>query len=1035
MSASSQLKLPVVWSWSGTLIFLASLSGWLILVLADNLGAFRATGTAADFDFPRSNLPQKLTPLAIPRDASLSANQELNIRFRFRIDEASMALAAEGTEPYGNLFQTGDGDRGVRIEMDLRHGRDGRWGLASARGGHIDLGRRPLPNRWYLLELRIADRKASVLLNGQQILKAAVLNSDPSLDQVWSGSGYSLSRPFPGQIQDFSVVVKLHREEIEQTKLFLIALAAAGSAVWLGGCAMLIVRRHPWRGEIRLAVWTAAAAVYLWLFFLLKQAYGELADLDYLRDTLFFFAMFVLIVAVAGQFNNRARRCLGLLAVTVNYLCFLVLATGAAYLERRGTSAEPGLSFDDVGALYQTNPREIFEFFWSYFSTADRALLILLPLLASASLFVLFRTSRIAMPRNMAYALAGVGLITVHLQVSANHGIAATVFSALEAHSEAAQEFEQYRLLRKNTPPIRATKSEKGETYVLVIGESASRDHFSAYGYFRPTTPWLDSLTDHAQWTFFRNAYSSHVHTVPSLLQALTASNQYADRGSFSAPSIIEVASAAGFNTVWLSEQGVSWTDTPLNAMASSSRSVRFVKPVGSIIGAFRETMSQLDPKQNNFIVVHLLGSHADYRDRVPTGYSVEFSGTRDDLGNFAKDQRFLRNLLDPYDRSIHYTDSLLREIHSTITRHAAPVHALMFVSDHGEDVFGQGFHNASKFTFAMARIPMLLFVSEDWAKRYPSRNERFRLNQNRIFTLDLLFDTMIGTMGTVSEYRNAAFDLGSSQYSIDDDNAMTMKRDRDFQSGLYPDAPVRLVRQDPYLVAIENNRILYALHGDKFIADRADIRSRASEAFRLGFPGMEINVAVPSGHIGHYPESVHQRKLDDFLKLPEIALASRLWFDLKLEQGHKLAEALDDLEKLDREFKLKTRVVLESSESGLLAYSKLGWHTTYYINERGWPGCLASDKQMSQCALQIAKIAKSEEVKGISFPSTHYRFVKTKLEPLLPPHVVYHTFGFDGLSVFDPGLTLQLPKIPATNDPRVHSILLESSQTFFEGL
>lgn len=1031
---SSAAKSPLHLARTGAALLFVSLACWTLLVLIENSGVLSFAGWATDYDYSKSSDAHPLKWKKPPSDNKVTHEQQLTLSLRFLIDEQLLAAFLKNGQPYADAFQTAKDDDGIRVEFDLRHGQDGRWGLSVGNGTHFDLGRRPQTGRWHDLNLKIADHRMFVVLNGKPLLEAGVFSPASAIEDVWSGSGYSLARPFPGQIRDFSLLVSPHHLKLRDVKRYLVDAGALGFILWLSACLLITRRLDSRRNEVRAAAWVAVVALHLAVYWFLKQSYAILLDADRISDGLMFAALLLTAIGIHSQLRSAiARNFFAFGLAAINYLSFFVLTTGARYLEARGTAGGPGLTFDEIGALYQSDPREIFEFFRSYFAAADQIRMFLFPLLTSVPLVMLLGLDAIQLPRSLALVLVGSGLATMPFVVAANQGIAATLFSALENHAEAAREFESYRQLRQRTSAVRATKSGQGETYVLVVGESANRDHFSAYGYFRPTTPWLDSRVGSPGWVLFRNAYSSHVHTVPSLLHALTASNQYVDRGSYSAASIIEIMNAAGFNTVWLSEQGVSWTDTPLNAMASSARTVRFVKPLGSILGVFRETMMQIDSTKNNFIVVHLIGSHADYRDRVPPGYRVNFARSRDDLGNHAHDQQFVNELLDPYDASIHYADNLLNEILIAFDKYASPTRALMFVSDHGEDVFGRRFHNASNFSYPMARIPMILNFSDEWAKRYRPRSEELRNNRDRIFTLDLLFDTLIGIAEVETEYRNPKFDLGSPDYAIDGSIAISMKRDRDFQTGLYPDSVVRPIRDDPSLVAIENNQALRALYGNKFIADRADILARTSEASGFGFPGVEINIAVPSYMIGHYPESVHQRSLDAYLKLTAVSSFSKLWFDLKLERGHSLAEAADHLEELDRRHKLKSRVILESPESGLMAYSRRGWHTTYYITEKGWPGCLANDREMNRCARQIAQIARSEEVKGISFPASHYEFVKAKLEPLLPLHVVYHTFGFENLSIFDPGLKDQLRRIAAVNDQRVRTILLESSQTFFE--
>ena len=86
----------------------------------------------------------------------------------------------------------------------------------------------------------------------------------------------------------------------------------------------------------------------------------------------------------------------------------------------------------------------------------------------------------------------------------------------------------------------------------------------SAYGYHRPTTPWLQSIKNQHGFLLFDNAYSCHSHTVPVLTYALTAKNQY---------NTLPLEQAADFHTVWISNQVKygAW-DTPVSVIADQSQ-------------------------------------------------------------------------------------------------------------------------------------------------------------------------------------------------------------------------------------------------------------------------------------------------------------------------------------------------------------------------------------------------------------------------------------------------------------------------------
>lgn len=92
------------------------------------------------------------------------------------------------------------------------------------------------------------------------------------------------------------------------------------------------------------------------------------------------------------------------------------------------------------------------------------------------------------------------------------------------------QEYGKNKELRKerlaSLPDMHITP-DRGGVYVVVIGESETRDHMQVYGYPKETTPWLMSFAKEKGTIVFSHAYSNHTHTVPVLTYALSEKNQY----------------------------------------------------------------------------------------------------------------------------------------------------------------------------------------------------------------------------------------------------------------------------------------------------------------------------------------------------------------------------------------------------------------------------------------------------------------------------------------------------------------------------
>lgn len=148
--------------------------------------------------------------------------------------------------------------------------------------------------------------------------------------------------------------------------------------------------------------------------------------------------------------------------------------------------------------------------------------------------------------------------------------------------------FEENRERRKEgIQKLAVAKNENmNGVYVLVIGESQNKDHMSAYGYERDTTPWLRHMKDTGKILLFDRAYSAHTHTTLVLTYALTAKNQYNKVPLEKAVSLLEAAEAAGFETVWLSNQVQygAW-DTPISVIAAEANQQKWLnRNVGEVL-------------------------------------------------------------------------------------------------------------------------------------------------------------------------------------------------------------------------------------------------------------------------------------------------------------------------------------------------------------------------------------------------------------------------------------------------------------------
>ena len=300
--------------------------------------------------------------------------------------------------------------------------------------------------------------------------------------------------------------------------------------------------------------------------------------------------------------------------------------------------------------------------------------------------------------------------------------------------------FSKERTDRKdNMSKLLLSHKPEAGVYVLVIGESQNRAHMQAYNYHRATTPWLDSMKNDKNMLLFTKAYSCHTHTVPTLLYALTAKNQYNNIAVKNAVSVLEVAEAAGFETVWLSNQvKYSAWDTPVTSIASEANQQKWINSTlgestntDYFDGKLIEELEKIKITDKMLIVMHLMGNHGSYEQRYPKAFE-KYDG---------------KNTIDKYDNSIIYNDYVMSQVYKR-ARKIPNFKGLVYCSDHADAIDKNLSHDASQFDFDMTHIPLYIYLSDSYIQNNSAKYKSLEKQKNKLFTNDLLFNLMLGVLG-----------------------------------------------------------------------------------------------------------------------------------------------------------------------------------------------------------------------------------------------------------------------------------------------
>lgn len=518
----------------------------------------------------------------------------------------------------------------------------------------------------------------------------------------------------------------------------------------------------------------ALAAIFLWVGADYVRAFNDMIISEReLMQTLsvasIFFGLFANLFWFCRTLKQKPLRLLCGIAAFI--FCLLTYFVPLLFLGYSAVSGGKMLSADILMTLFQTNPDEVMDYiseqnqllWWS----ANTVLLL------GTVLFLVFCFKLNSCRQNCRkpavitlLLLAYLSIFSLpRLQLNCAVTTAANMKATLKGFAEYQASLGERKARLQELQKILHSSSDG--VYMLVLGESTTRDHMHAYGYVRPTTPWLDKELSNPQALIFQNAYSNHVHTIPSLLYILTQQNQYNDIKLKDAYSVIEIAKAAGYQTYWLSNQKkYSVSDTPLTTIAQSADKAHYINDYtgNKSVSVYTdeklaEFLPDLSHSSKALVIVHLMGCHSLYTDRYTEKFAV-FSGSAEKV--------------DTYDNCILHNDYVLEQLYGNISR-APNFMGWFYLSDHGEEPDLNLAHESSKFTFQMSHIPLVMIFSEKFKQEKPDVYAALQEHKNSAWSSDLMFNAMLDILGISGLNEKAADSIASPDYNHSKDDLLTL--------------------------------------------------------------------------------------------------------------------------------------------------------------------------------------------------------------------------------------------------------------------
>ena len=272
-------------------------------------------------------------------------------------------------------------------------------------------------------------------------------------------------------------------------------------------------------------------------------------------------------------------------------------------------------------------------------------------------------------------------------------------------------------------------------TIVLIIGESYNKHHSQLYGYDKATTPRQVALEAEGSLVKFTDVVStwnltSFVFKHMMSLYAVGDSGEWCDQ-----PLFPEVFRKAGYHVTFVTNQfepkakeavydfsgGFFLNDPELSQKQFDSRNTkthRFDEGVLKEYDALRDTTIE-----HNLVILHLMGSHVDYRARYPQKTNTVFKPEMYNRPELSDKQK---QILAQYDNSLLYNDSIVTAITQRFVDQDAVV---IYVPDHGEEIFDDspymyGRMHSANIDYRLARnemeIPFWIWGSPLYREKHP---------------------------------------------------------------------------------------------------------------------------------------------------------------------------------------------------------------------------------------------------------------------------------------------------------------------------
>ena len=297
------------------------------------------------------------------------------------------------------------------------------------------------------------------------------------------------------------------------------------------------------------------------------------------------------------------------------------------------------------------------------------------------------------------------------------------------------------------------------------------------YGYPFSTSPWLDSQLDNEKIIKFDKVFSTHTHSTPSLIDALSLCISEDKQKCLGVDnlknnlSIIELMSKAGVETNLYSTQGnlgghnfasklllntdnkfftsnIETNSKNLNNLLGN-RYKPVIKDKDFFSKYFCDNKDIFNKNMPSLSVLHSYAGHGlygGYLGYIPKRELIKYPDYVNKQNFLGKDHKNFK-LINEYDTVINYIDETLEKVvFCSLNESQQNNQPAIFVyfSDHGESPATARGHDSSRLTYEMLHVPLIILFNEKAFNIYNDKFNYLKKLSNSNLTLKSISDILI---------------------------------------------------------------------------------------------------------------------------------------------------------------------------------------------------------------------------------------------------------------------------------------------------